>query len=88
MKYYNLLTMNEKYKLETAERQKIIEEQFNKLKELYPVLSRKCSKERFEALAHKIMEANSREDSSYQEAKLLHEGQIEHIFMRVINDFM
>jgi hypothetical protein len=58
-----------------------VRESYEELKRLYPRLARLCSYERFTVLADCVMEP--RKDDSR-----LRPGEAEHVFMRVINDFL
>jgi len=60
-----------------------VRESYEELKRLYPNLARLCSYERFVVLADRVMEASTKSG----EFRLKH-GQAEHVFMRVINDFL
>jgi hypothetical protein len=58
-------------------------ESYEELKRLYPNLARLCSYDRFLALADRVMESSAKSG-----AFRLEPGQAEHVFMRVINDFL
>jgi hypothetical protein len=61
-----------------------VRESYEKLKELYPNLARLCSYERFVVLADRVMEIEAKSGGDF----ILKPGQAEHVFMRVINDFL
>jgi hypothetical protein len=60
-----------------------VRESYEELKRLYPNLARLCSYERFVVLADRVMESRTKTGSFRLEA-----GEAEHVFMRVINDFL